>query len=217
MTLVSRYALSPEAIEPRSLALIEELVGPSLPAAPADRLVAKRLLYAAGDVSFVDQIRIHPDAVAAGVAALRAGAPIFADVKMVLAGVNRTLSQRLGCRLHTAIDDPAVTAHARAQHLPRAVEAIRSLGDDLGGAVVAIGNAPTALLALLDLVDAGLQPPALVVGVPVGFVAAAESKAELVERRVPFVTVLGTRGGSPLAAAAVNALLSLAAESPSHG
>jgi precorrin-8X/cobalt-precorrin-8 methylmutase len=89
---------------------------------------------------------------------------------------------------------------------------IRLLKDHLGGALVAIGNAPTALLELLDLIDAGCAAPAAIVGMPVGLVAAAESKDELVRRATPYATVLGTRGGSPLAAAALNALLQLAVE-----
>jgi sirohydrochlorin ferrochelatase len=107
-----------------------------------------------------------------------------------------------------------VIERSTASRLPRAVEAMRHLGPDLHDAVAVIGNAPTALLSLLDLVDAGQARPAVVIGMPVGFVAAAESKAELMARDVPYITVEGTRGGSALAVSAVNTLLRRAAAAP---
>jgi len=109
------------------------------------------------------------------------------------------------------IDDGAVAARAQASGFPRSAEAMLHFGARLEGAVVAIGNAPTALLALLDLVQAGVARPAVIIGIPVGFVAATESKEALLRCTVPFITVTGTRGGTPLAVAAVNALLLLAA------
>lgn len=210
-TLVARYALPPGEIERRSLALVDAALCERFPA-PAERLAASRIAYAAGDTALADAIRISAGAIEAGVAALRRAAPIVTDVRMVAAGLDRTRMERLGCPVYCAIDAPEVRTAAATSGLPRAAEAMRSLEDKLDGALVAIGNAPTALLALLDLVDGGTVRPALVVGVPVGFVAAAESKEELTQRSIPYVTLLGTRGGSPLAAAAVNALLRLATE-----
>ena len=211
--LLRRYALPPNEIETRSQAIVEEALLSRFRDA-SERAVATRILYAAGDLKLAAAIRISPGAVTAGVAALQQGASIFTDVRMVLAGIDRSRAGRLGCRLDCRIDDPGVAECARASGLPRAAEAIRSLAPELDGSVVVIGNAPTALLSLLDQIDASGIRPALVIGMPVGFVAAAESKQELMNRNVPYITLAGRRGGSPLAAAAPNALLRLAAPEP---
>lgn len=211
VSLVECYCLPPSDIEAASLAQVRALT-PELEAMPeGERLVTRRMIYACGDPSIAAQIRIHPRAVAAGVTALRAGATVVTDVRMVEAGLDRTRLGRLGCAVACLIDDAEIAARARAAGLPRAVLAMRALQPALDGAVVVIGNAPTALLALLDLADAAEVRPAVIIGLPVGFVAAAESKDELVARPYPFITLVGRRGGSPLAAAAANALLRLAA------
>lgn len=206
---MARYGLPPEEIEARSFAIIEDLLPPGGWDAE-ERRVAVRMIHAAGDPSLAGDLRFSPGAVACGVAALRAGRPVFADVRMLAAGISAPLAGRLGSTVRCLMDVPGVGERAAREGTTRAAAAVRLSAPDLAGAVVAVGNAPTALLALLDLLDAGLPPPALVVGTPVGFVSAAESKRELLRRPVPHVTVLGTRGGSPLAAAAVNALLRLA-------
>lgn len=211
-SLVERYGLDPAVIEELSFAIIEERIPYLLPADPAARAVYKRIIHTTGDPQLAAEIRVSPGAVAAGVAALRRGAPILTDVQMVAAGVNSSLAARLGCTLTSMIADPRVPDRARAEQTTRAVAAVRLHAGALDGAVVAIGNAPTALLALLDLVDAGQCRPALIVGMPVGFVNTAEAKAELMERLIPYITIPGTRGGSPVAAATVNALLKVAAE-----
>jgi precorrin-8X/cobalt-precorrin-8 methylmutase len=211
-SLLARFGLPPGEIERLSLARIERLAGPHLPADPGLRLVARRVLYAAGDPDLAQSVRLHPDLVAAGVAALRAGRPIVVDVSMVAAGLRGDTLRRFGCSVFVAVSEPNVAVAARAAGITRSAMGIRLLKDHLAGALVAIGNAPTALLELLDLIDAGSPAPAAIVGVPVGLVAAAESKDELMRRTTPYATVLGTRGGSPLAAAVVNALLQLALE-----
>jgi precorrin-8X/cobalt-precorrin-8 methylmutase len=212
-TLVERYALPPAEIERRSLAYVDVALRDRFGDA-GERLVAGRICYAAGDLALAEAICFSPGAVAAGVAALSACAALFVDVRMVAAGLDRARQAALGGDLLCAIDAPEALSRARASGLPRAVEAVRLLAPQLDGAVCVIGNAPTALLALLDLCDAGIVQPALVIGMPVGFVAAAESKDELMARGLPFVTIAGTRGGSPLAAAATNALLRLASAAP---
>jgi precorrin-8X/cobalt-precorrin-8 methylmutase len=148
---------------------------------------------------------------------------------MVAAAIDRTRLTTLGNALHCALDlalsamsaasnggHPAAPdlegSNGDGQNLPRAVAGMRAAAPLAHGAVVVIGTAPTALLALLDLVDAGAATPALIIGTPVGFTAAAESKTELIARTIPYVTVEGTRGGAALAAAAANALLRLAAD-----
>ena len=149
-------------------------------------------------------------AVSVGIAAIREGKPIFTDVRMVAVGINYHLTQEFGCSVHCALDEPGMMKQAQEEGVTRSAGAIRWLGRKLDGAIVVIGNAPTALLALLDLIDSGDVRPALVVGMPVGFVQAEESKAELTKRDVPYITVEGTRGGSAMAIATVNALLKLA-------
>jgi len=207
-SLVERYVLPPAEIERRSLALVDAALAGRFTG--DERRVAGRIVYAAGDLDLERLIQFSPGAVAAGVAALGSGCPVVTDVRMVLAGLDRARLDALRCPVLCAIDAPRVALRATASGLPRAVEAVRALKCSLDGAIAVIGNAPTALLALLDLIDAGEVRPALIIGMPVGFVAAAESKQALVERDVPCITVAGTRGGSPLAAAALNALARLA-------
>ena len=209
-SLLRTYGLPGAEIERRSLAISDSALAETAWTA-VERTLARRLIYAVGDPAIASLIQIHPEAIAAGIAALRAGRPIFCDVKMVVSGVNRRLTERFGCVVQAGIDDAAVAARAQASGFPRSAEAMLHFGAGLDGAVVAIGNAPTALLALLDLVQAGIARPAVIIGIPVGFVAATESKDALLRCPVPFITVTGTRGGTPLAVAAVNALLLLAA------
>ena len=211
-TLVERYALPPAEIEALSLERVSAALAAvgSWPDPEAE--IVRRVVYAAGDPTLAPLIRFHPEAVAAGVMALRAGRAIVVDVRMVEVALDYQRIARLGCPVHCQIDAREVREEAARLSLPRAVVAVRALVDAVTDGVVVIGNAPTALLSLLDLVDAGRARPALVVGMPVGFVAAAESKAELARRAVPFITIEGTRGGSAVAAAACNALLRLAVD-----
>ncbi|MBM2825987.1 MAG: Precorrin-8X methylmutase [Dehalococcoidia bacterium] len=208
-TLVERYALGPEAIEAKSFQIVADLL-PPLDCSLQERQVITRVVHATGDPAVAASVRFHPQAVAAGMEALRRGATIFTDVRMVQMGITREVTSGFGCQVRCAIDDPEVAAKAKEWGTTRAIAAMRHFADDLSGSIVAIGNAPTALLALLDMVDAGQARPALIVGVPVGFVASAESKAELMRRNIPFISVEGYRGGSPVAAAIINALYHLA-------
>ncbi|MBS4100681.1 precorrin-8X methylmutase [Tsukamurella paurometabola] len=171
--------------------------------------VAVRMIHAAGQTDLDRDIRISPDAVAAGRSALASGAPILTDANMVAHGVTRKrlpADNEVLCLLR----DPRVPALAADLGTTRSAAALQLWGDRLAGAVVAIGNAPTALFHLLDLLAAGAPRPAVVVGVPVGFIGAAESKDALVAEAgglgVEYITVLGRRGGSAITAAALNAL-----------
>jgi precorrin-8X/cobalt-precorrin-8 methylmutase len=174
------------------------------------REVALRMLYAAGDADLADLLHVSDDAIAAGLRALASGAPLVADVKMVAVALDRQRAQQLGVPVLCAIDDPRVQREAAATGLPRAAVAIRRLVRRAPTGIYVVGNAPTALLQLLDLVDLGVARPALVIATPLGFVAATEAKEELVARALPCITVRGTRGGSAVAAAAANALLRMA-------
>lgn len=209
-TLVERYVLPPAEIERLSLQRVRASLGSGGRWTETELAVVQRMIYAAGDPAIAELIRLHPDAITAGLAALRGGRSIVVDVQMVAVALDQRRATGLGCAIQCAIDAPEVVAAAGARGLPRAVLAMRALAGAAQNGVVVIGNAPSALLSVLDLVDAGDLRPALIVGTPVGFVAAAEAKAELAARPIPFITVEGTRGGSALAAAATNALLRLA-------
>nr|WP_222618769.1 precorrin-8X methylmutase [Nakamurella sp. PAMC28650] len=176
-----------------------------LPAA-AEKL-AVRMVHATGQIDLVADLRVHPDLVPAARAALESGAPIFTDANMVASGITRA-------RLPAANDvicllrDPRVPELARRWDTTRSAAAVSLWGERLAGAVVAIGNAPTALFHLLEMISAGGPRPAVIVGIPVGFIGAMESKEALLQHEsgIPYVVVRGRRGGSALAAAAVNAL-----------
>lgn len=213
MTLLERYGWPPDEIERESRRRLRAAVGDRLPRDPFTRAVVERMLYAVGDPGLISNVVVHPGGCEAGVAALRAGAPIIVDVAMVAAAVQR----RALARVETTIEVAVEVAGVQQRAVTRAAAGMQVLADRLAGSVVAIGNAPTALLALLDLLDTGARPPAFIVGVPVGLVAAAESKRELAARSIPFITVLGPRGGSALAAAALNALLGIIAAEDAGG
>ncbi len=176
---------------------------------PADLAhVAVRLIHACGMTDLVDDLVASSNAVSAGRNALQQGAPILCDAQMVAYGVTR---QRLPAdnQVICTLNDPRIPEIAQQIANTRSAAAIELWQPHLAGAVVAFGNAPTALFRLLELLDAGLvAKPALILGFPVGFVGAAESKAELAadSRGIPFITLHGRRGGSAIAAAAVNAL-----------
>jgi precorrin-8X/cobalt-precorrin-8 methylmutase len=177
---------------------------------PADlEKLAVRVIHACGMVDVVADLAFSPGAGAAGRAALANGAPILCDAKMVAFGITRArlpANNTVVCTL----DDPAVPTLARELGNTRSAAALELWRPHLEGSVVAIGNAPTALFHLIDMIQAGAPRPALILGMPVGFVGAAESKALLASAGidVPYVVVHGRRGGSAMAAAAVNALAS---------
>ena len=199
---------SPQDIEQRSMEIVEGLLPPSLKISEDERLVVKHIVHAGGDPQLVPLIRFSSSAVSGGISAMAKGSPIFTDVRMVAAGINRRLAEACGCSVSCAMDE----AEGLKPNTTRAAAAMRHLGTRLNGAIVAIGNAPTALLALLELIDNDGVRPALIVGMPVGFVQARESKDELMKRDIPHITVAGTRGGSTLAVATVNTLLKMAGE-----
>ncbi|GAB3976341.1 precorrin-8X methylmutase [Plantactinospora veratri] len=171
--------------------------------------VVVRMIHASGSVDLVDDVEAAPDLVRAGRAALRAGAPILCDAVMVAAGITRARLPRDNEVLCT-LRDPEVPELARRLGTTRSAAALELWRDRLDGAVVAIGNAPTALFRLLEMIDEGAARPAAVVGVPVGFIGAAESKQALAGHGagIPYLVVHGRRGGSAVTAAAVNAIAS---------
>jgi precorrin-8X/cobalt-precorrin-8 methylmutase len=173
---------------------------------PSEERVAVRIIHACGEVEVAADIDFAPGAVDAARTALKAGAPILCDVTMVANGVTRARLPA-GNEVICTLSDPRVPDLAKRLDTTRTAAAMELWRDRLAGSVVAVGNAPTALFRLLEMLDEGVAPPAAVIGVPVGFVGAAESKDALAaDGRVPFLVVRGRRGGSAMAASAVNAL-----------
>ena len=208
-SLVDKYALLPNEIDDLSLRMVEDSLPESLDLTGGERYVVCRIVRAEGDPDIAPDIRFSPGSVEHGLAALKSGADVVTDVRMVQVGISRALLNRHGVSTHCMIDTPQTHERARREGTTRSVAAVRELAPRMEGAVVAVGNAPTALLALLDLIRNGEVSPALVIGMPVGFVACAESKDELIATDVPYMTIIGRRGGSSAAAATVNALLGL--------
>lgn len=170
--------------------------------------VYSRIIHAAGDVEYAPIIRIHPEAIAAAKKALQSGCNIYTDVEMVRTGINKRKLASFGGQVFCRVAEPEIAEIAKNKGITRSMAAMRSFGSELNGAVIAIGNAPTALFEVLRMVrEEGLRPAAII-GIPVGFVGAADSKAELAaNEEIPYITVEGTKGGSPVAAAAVNAIM----------
>ena len=203
------FIKQPMEIERRSM----EIIAPYLEGLrlnEAETRVYSRMIHAAGDVGYAPLIRVDEKAIPAAQAAIKKGADIFTDVEMVRTGINKRTLSYFGGTVHCRIADADIAATAKKEGITRSMAAMRAFGKDLEGAVVAIGNAPTALFEVLRLIREESILPAVVIGIPVGFVGAADSKRALSENGiVPYITVEGTKGGSPIAAAAVNAILYL--------
>ena len=203
------FIKEPMAIENRSM----ELIAPHLEGLNLDERATKvysRLIHASGDVGYAPITRVHPQAIDCAIEALKSGAHIYTDVEMVRTGINKKKLASFGGEVHCLVADADVAVRAKELGITRSMVAMRQFGKALDGSIVAIGNAPTALFEVLRMVrEEGIRP-ACIDGIPVVFVGAAESKAELAENGiVPYITVEGTKGGSPIAAAAVNALMYL--------
>lgn len=212
-TVTEQLTRAGQAIEHDSFAIIDAEAGPH-DYAPDQWPIVRRMIHANADFEFNGLTDFHPDAVAAGIAAMRrGGTPIVADVEMICSGLSKPRLAHFGMATHQFISDADVIAAAQAQDTTRAVQAMRkahALGL-LNGAIIGIGNAPTALIEVVRLIREAGARPALVVGMPVGFVSAAESKdlmAALTD--VPWIVIRGRKGGSTLVVAALHALLSLA-------
>ena len=200
------YLSDPQAIYARSFATIRAEA--DLTGLPADaRVVAVRMIHAAGDVGLVDDLALSSGLVGAARTALRGGASIFTDAQMIASGITR---RRLPAdnAVRCLLGDPRAVELARRWSTTRSAAAVSLWGYELEGAVVAIGNAPTALFHLLETIADGGPRPAAVLGIPVGFVGSAESKQALAANPfdLPYLVVHGRRGGSALCVAAVNAL-----------
>lgn len=205
---------TPDDIEARSFAIIDAEAGDPKPFAGPQWEIARRLVHTCADFDILPHLHFDKGAIEAGIAALRAGCTIYTDTEMARHGMPTRRLDALGAHAQCLLRLPHVAEHAKAHNTTRSRAAVALAGDRLAGCILAVGNAPTSLLALLDHLDAGGPAPALVIGMPVGFVNAAESKEMLLQwPGLTRIVLRGRKGGSPLAAATVNALAELALRS----
>lgn len=208
---VTLKKVAPGSIEGESFKIIENEMGPCDLDEQTFKVV-QRVIHATGDFSFRDNMRFSPGAIEAGIEAIVKGKSILTDVTMVASGISKAMLGKWGGKVICRVADPEIAEQAKAQNKTRSEMAIEmALDQNIG--IVAIGNAPTALVQIvrsLANIDSERRP--LIIGVPVGFVNAAESKELLVEQNDRYITSLGRKGGSPVAAAIVNALIRLAAK-----
>ena len=198
--------MKPADIEKRSFAIItEELGGRTFPEGVAE--VVKRVIHTSADFDYADNLCFSPDAVEQAKAALEAGATIVTDTNMALAGISKPTLAKLGGRAVCLMADEAVAREAKERGVTRATVSMEHAAKLDGPLIFAIGNAPTALIRLHELIEEGAVSPALVIGVPVGFVNVVESKELFLGGDTPYIIARGRKGGSNVAAAIVNALL----------
>ena len=188
--------IKPMDIEKRSFEIITE-----------NELVIKRAIHTTADFDYADNLVFSPHAVKIGIEALKGGCDIVTDTQMAKSGISKATLAKLGGEVHCFMSDPDVAAEARERGVTRALVSMEKAAKLEKPCIFAIGNAPTALIRIRELVDAGELHPALVIGVPVGFVNVVESKELIIESAVPHIVARGRKGGSNVAAAIVNALL----------
>ncbi|WP_066048952.1 precorrin-8X methylmutase [Robertmurraya korlensis] len=201
--------VQPEEIEGISFQMIDDEVGEHH-YTPEQYRVVQRVIHASADFELGKSLLFHPKAMEAGIKAIRSGKKVVADVQMVQSGVNKTRIEKFGGEVNVYISDPDVMKEAKRLNTTRAIIATRKAIKEAEGGIFAIGNAPTALLELIRLIKEEDAKPGLIIGLPVGFVSAAESKEELAKLNVPFITNIGRKGGSTVTVAALNAISILA-------
>jgi precorrin-8X/cobalt-precorrin-8 methylmutase len=196
-----------QSIEDESMEIIEAEIGTH----QYNKLewpIVRRVIHATADFDFAGKNKIifSKDAIESGISALKAGCNIIVDVNGVLGGLNKQNLKDFGCNVICNISNPQIAEEAKKYNKTRAQAAMRMTASEMKGGIVAIGNAPTALLEVIQMVKEGITNPSLIVGIPVGFVSAPESKEALQSLGVPYITNVGRKGGSPCASAIVNAL-----------
>lgn len=196
----------PGDIEKRSFEMItEELRGRTFP--PDQEAVVKRVIHTTADFDYADNLCFSKGAVEAARKALRAGTPIITDTQMARAGINKTKAAAHGCEVHCFVADEDVAQSAKREGVTRSRKAVDKAAELYPEGIFAVGNAPTALIRLYELMEAGVVSPSLIIGVPVGFVHVVESKELILASLAPFIVARGRKGGSNVAAAICNALL----------
>lgn len=208
--------MKPNEIESLSFSIIDGEAGPHSFSEAAWSIV-RRMIHTSADFEYMNSICIHPQAIAAGIDALVSGKNIVTDTNMALSGIRKASVKAFGGETLCLVGDPAIAALAKENGTTRSREAVDQAVSFMEGGIYAVGNAPTALLRLIELIGEGKAKPALILGFPVGFVNAAESKALLTELDCPYITNEGRKGGSNIAACVVNALIILAEEKQRKG
>ena len=202
--------VDPDKIYDYSFSIIAEEMG-SHDFSEDEWKIVRRIIHASADFDLGRSVIIHPNAIQAGVEAIRKGRHVIADVQMIESGTGKKRFQKYGGDVHCYISDEDVTVEAKSLKTTRAIISMQKAVHENEGGIYAIGNAPTALLELIRLIKEGVAKPDLIIGMPVGFVSAAESKAELAKiTEVPFITNVGRKGGSTVTVAALNAISLLA-------
>lgn len=201
----------PEEIETESFRIIDSEVPVPRPYEGAQWEIVRRMIHTTADFEMLELVRFHENAINSGLKALKSGCAIVSDTQMAMRGMPARRLDPLGCTVHCLISDNRVVERAQREGITRAKAAVDVAVSELKPKIWVVGNAPTALIRLVEHVDEGAVSPSLVVGMPVGFVNAAESKALLMSRDIPYICIEGRKGGSALAASVVNALAILAA------
>ena len=199
-----------QSIEDESMEIIDREIG-SHPYNDMEWPIVRRIIHATADFDFAGKNKIvfHDDAITSGINALKNGCSIITDVNGVIGGLNKQNPKDFGNNMICNISDPSLMESAKKAGKTRAQMSMRVAEKEIDGGIVVVGNAPTALLEVMEMFREGLVKPALVVGIPVGFVSAVESKDELSKTEIPFITNIGRKGGSPCASAIINALYKL--------
>jgi precorrin-8X/cobalt-precorrin-8 methylmutase len=205
-----------QSIEDQSMEIIEKEIGSH----QYDELewpIVRRVIHATADFDFAkdNKIIFHKDAIKSGINALRNGCNLIVDVNGVIGGLNKQNLNEFGNNTICNISNPIIVEEAKKYNKTRAQTSMRMAASEMNGGIVVIGNAPTALLEVIQMIQEGVTTPALIIGIPVGFVSSSESKESLQALDVPFITNKGRKGGSPCASAIVNALFKLLRESSS--
>jgi precorrin-8X/cobalt-precorrin-8 methylmutase len=201
--------MKPAEIESTSFDIIDREVG-NHDFNEAQWAIVRRMIHTTADFEFKDMVSFHPAAIAAGIKAIRGGKMIITDTNMARVGIRTKELAQFGVTVKCYMNDPRIHEKAKSNGTTRAKAAVDMAADDMRDGIYVVGNAPTALLRLIELINEGKVQPALIIGLPVGFVNAAESKAALLEMDYPNISNIGRKGGSNLAASVVNALIILA-------
>jgi precorrin-8X/cobalt-precorrin-8 methylmutase len=203
--------MKPEEIEKLSFQIIEQEIG-TRNVADDHWPIIRRMIHTSADFEYKEMVRIHPDAVKTGMEAIRSGKKIITDTNMARVGIRKKELDRFGASTECYMNDPMIHRNAKATGVTRAKVAVDMAIENMRGGIYVVGNAPTALMRLVELIKEQKAQPALVIGLPVGFVNAAESKAALIELDHPYISNIGRKGGSNVAASVVNALAIMAYE-----
>ncbi len=197
-------------IEALSFSIIDQEVG-AHDFSPDQWQIVRRMIHTSADFEYKNSVRFHPHAITAGVDAIQHGKTIITDTNMARVGIRKNELSQFGTSVECHINDDSVRQIAADSGSTRASAAVDAAQEKMSGGIYVVGNAPTALLRLVKLVKENKNPPALIIGLPVGFVNAAESKTALMELDLPFISNIGRKGGSNVAASVVNALAIIAA------